>query len=104
MAEKTLTDLGANCTQTETTITLNKANLGLTVADASLDQIMVAIAVKAATVLTQNNFETEANQNVYFSNGFSSFTTKNNTAWVVRQLIINMAKPDTEATINPNTY
>ncbi|MBE9056352.1 hypothetical protein [Sphaerospermopsis sp. LEGE 08334] len=104
MAEKTLTDLGANCTQSSTTITLSKADLGLTAETCTLDQIILAIAVKAKAILTQANFDSEPNQNLYLSDGFNSFTTKNNESWILRQITINFAKQDTEATIDPNDY
>lgn len=104
MAEKTLTDLGGGCTQSATTITLNKSNLGLTAETCTLDQIILAIAVKAKNVMTQANFDSEPNQNLYLSDGFNSFTTKEDQPWIVRQIIINFAKQDTETTIDPNDY
>ena len=104
MAEKTLQDLSASSTQTATTITLNKSELGLTSAVSSLDQIIAAICIKAKSVLTQTVFDAEANQNVYCADGFSSFTTKNSTAYEVRQVIVNSAKPDTGSTLDPNSY
>ena len=103
MAEKSLTDLGANCSQTTTDITLNKADLGLTGAICTLDQIIAAIAIKAKTVLTQEVFNNEPNQNVYLSDGFSSFTTKGETSYQVKQITINLAKLD-DTTLNPNDY
>lgn len=104
MAQKLLTDLGSNCSQTADTISLSKADLGLTAADASLDQIIVAVNVKAKTVLTEENFNNEPTQNTYLTDGFNSFTTKNNESWEIRQITLNMARPDTGATIDPNNY
>lgn len=104
MPEKTLQDLSASATQTGTTITLNKADLGLTATTCTLDQIIAAIAIRAKTVLTQTFFDSEPLQNVYCSDGFSSFTNRNSTAYEVRQIIINLAKEDTGATLNPNNY
>jgi hypothetical protein len=104
VAQKTLTDLGANCTQTSTTITLNKADLGLTVADASLDQIIAAIFIKAESILTEENFNNEPEQNLYITNGFLGSTTKNNQTWETRSKNLYFTKPDDGTSLNPNEY
>lgn len=104
MAERVLSDLGSNCSQSSTTISLDKTDLGLTGNVCTLDQIIVAIMVKAGAVMTETFFNSEPNQNCYISPGFNSFTTKNDSPYEVRQLVLNMAKPDTGATIDPNDY
>jgi hypothetical protein len=104
MAEKTLTEaLGTNAVQDATTITLSKADLGLTGATNTADQVITAIAIKAKPSLTQAKFDSEANQNVYITDGFASYTTKNNENYSVKQIVINMAKLD-NSTPNPMDY
>jgi hypothetical protein len=105
MAEKTLQEaLGTNAAQDATTITLNKPDLGLTGTTCTADQVVAAIAIKAKPVLTQAAFDSEVEQRVYLTDGFSSFVTKNEASFVVRQVTINLAEPDTGATLNPNNY
>lgn len=104
MAEKTLADLGSNCTQDATVITLSKAALGLTGATNTLDQIIAAIAIRSKAVLTQANYDSEATQNLYVVDGFSSLTNKNNQPYRVDQITINLTKPDTGATLNAGDY
>jgi hypothetical protein len=103
--EKTLQEaLGSSATQDATTITLNKSDLGLTATTCTADQVIAAIAIKAKAVLTQTAFDAEAEQRVYLTDGFSSFITKNESSFVVRQITLNLAEPDTGATLNPNNY
>ncbi len=105
MPEKTLQEtFGSSTTQNTTTITLNKTDLGLTSATCTADQVVAAIVIKAKSVLTQSVFDAEPNQNIYLSDGFSSFTTRNNTAYRVDQITINLAKIDSGSTLTPDDY
>ncbi|MEA5619511.1 hypothetical protein VB711_16930 [Cronbergia sp. UHCC 0137] len=105
MAELTLAEgLGENATQTATDIILKKADLGITATTATSDQVLAAIAIKAKATHTETQFNTEADQNIYVSDGFKSFITKNDESYILDQITINLAKPDTGATLNPNDY
>ncbi|OUL33126.1 hypothetical protein BV372_17420 [Nostoc sp. T09] len=66
----------------------------------------VAIAKNAQTNLTQTNFDSNTDQSVYISSGFSSFVTRgtNNDPYRVDQVTVNLAKADTSATIDPDDY
>jgi hypothetical protein len=107
MPEKTLQEaFGAEAVQTATTITFSKPNLGLSAATCTADQVMAALAIKARQTLTQEFYNTEIAQNVYITDGFSSLPTRgdSNTPYRVDQIVINLAQPDTQSTLNPNNY
>jgi len=107
MPEKTLQEaFGAEAVQTATTVTFSKSNLGLSATTCTADQVLAALAIKARTILTQEVYNAEITQNVYLSSGFSSLTTRgdSNTPYRVDQLVINLAQPDTQSTLNPNNY
>lgn len=111
MAEPTLTEVfGANATQTATELILNKADfaaIGLTAdANNTAESLYLAISFFAQTYLTEANFDSNINQNVYIEKGLSSFTNRgeNNDAYRTDQLTINLAKLDINATLNPDDY
>lgn len=107
MAEPTLQEVfGAGATQTATTITITKADLtGLNAAsDNRAESLLVAILLKAKTYLSQTNFDSNIDQNLTVSDGFSSLTTRNNVGYRQDQLTVTMAKIDTSSTIDPDDY
>ncbi|AFZ56917.1 hypothetical protein H6G54_12060 [Anabaena cylindrica FACHB-243] len=105
MAELTVQSaLGTGTTQDATTITFLKSDLGLTSATCTADQVIAALVIKAKATMTQTVFDAEIDQNIYVSDGFSSFTTRGETPYEVRQIVVNLAKEDEGATLNPNNY
>jgi hypothetical protein len=104
MAEKLLTDLFPDATETATSITLTKTSLGLTLATTTADRFLVAVITKSEPVMTETNFQEEPEQNTYISEGFNSFITRNGSQVIVRQKTLNLARIDEAATINPEDY
>ncbi len=97
MAEPTITQVfGAGATQSETTITISKADLagvGLTVLSGNTaESLLAAIALKAKEYLTPANFEANIDQSVTIDNGFNSIITRtlgNGTQGEYRQFQLN---------------
>jgi hypothetical protein len=109
MAEPTLTQVfGTSAAQDATTLTITKADLtGLTPsANNTAESLLVAIIVKALSALTQTNFDSNTDQSIYIATGFPTFTFRgiNNDSYRIDQFTINLAKPDTAATIDPDDY
>ena len=109
MAEPTLVQVfGASAIQTSTTLTITKADLtGLTASETNTaESLLAAILLKARSYLTQTNFDNDTDQSIYITNGFSSFARRgtNNDAYRVDQLTINLAKPDANSTLDPDSY
>jgi len=97
---------GANATQTATTITLNKADLGLTSAVCTADKVLAAVVIKASENLDRTYFDADLSQTVYVERGFDSFQARgaNQDNYIVRQININLATPDTFTDFNPEDY
>jgi hypothetical protein len=111
MAEPTLTSVfGANSTQNTTDLVIKKSDLaavGLTASAANnAESLFVAILLLAKQTLTQTNFDTNIDQSIYIDTGFPSFTSRgtNNDSYRVDQFTLNLAKPDTSGTIDPDDY
>ena len=110
MAEPTLTAVfGAGATQTATHITIAKADLDLTASATNrAEQLLAAIAKKAAVTLTLANYNADADQSISIAPGFDSigFRTFNNTqsAYLNTQLTFNFSKVQTSAGVTPNDY
>ncbi|MDB9305446.1 hypothetical protein PN488_13855 [Nodularia spumigena CS-591/12] len=111
MAEPLLTEVfGAGATQTETQLIISKADLaavGLTAsASNTAESLFVSLQMLARIPLTEENFQLNPEQNLYYSDGFPSFTTKGETAesWRVEQISWNIASPNTGVSLNPNDY
>ncbi|MCC5619254.1 hypothetical protein LC605_30120 [Nostoc sp. CHAB 5836] len=109
MPEPTLQQVfGANATQTATTITITKADLpGLTPSSTNrAESLLTAILLKAQDGLPQSTFDTNIDQSIYIVSGFPGFAFRgaNNDSYRVDQLTVNLAKPDTSATIDPDDY
>lgn len=73
---------------------------------ASAEGHLAAILLAAQSYLTQTNFDANTDQSITIINGFSSFTTRgtNNDAYRVDQLTVNLAKIDTGATLDADSY
>ncbi len=72
MSEPLLADIfGTNATQTDTTLTISKADLatvGLTALTNNTSESLIASLIKLwSTSLTETNYETNADQSVYLS-------------------------------------
>ncbi|MBD2204943.1 hypothetical protein H6G33_04210 [Calothrix sp. FACHB-1219] len=107
MAEPTLTQIfGTGATQDATTLTILKSDLtGLTASGSNTaESLLAAINLKAQSYLSQSNFDSNTDQSIYISNGFSSFTTRGTDAYRVDQITLNLAKLDTGSTLDPDSY
>lgn len=110
MAEPTLIEVfGAGATQTATTITILKSDLDMTASATNrAEQILAAIAKKAASALTPADFATDIDHSISIAPGFDSITyrTFNATqaAYLQTQLTFNFAKIQTSAGVTPNDY
>lgn len=68
---------------------------------------LVALCINAKTYLTQAAFDSNIDQSIYVSDGFSNFTTRgtNNDPYRIDQpFVFNLAKIDSGATIDPDNY
>ena len=109
MAEPTLTEIfGIGASQTATEITLTKADFTNLTADANntAESLLIAILLKASENLTLVSFDSNLDQSTYVEPGFSSFTNRgeNNDQYRTDQLVVNLAKLDTSAVIDPDDY
>jgi hypothetical protein len=109
MSEPTLQQvLGANATQDANTITIYKSDLtGLTPqAENTAESIVVGMLLKILQTLSQDNFDANIDQSIYLSLGFPNFTFRgtNQDSYRVDVININLAKPDTAGTIDPDDY
>ncbi|WP_353930893.1 hypothetical protein WJM97_21955 [Okeanomitos corallinicola TIOX110] len=107
MAERTLQEvLGSGASQTASTIGLSKSDLGLTDANCTADKVIAAIVIKALATLDRTYFDADLTQTVFVEKGFDQFLPRgtNNDNYVVRQITVNLAKLDADATLNPEDY
>lgn len=99
---------GAGASQTATTITILKADLpGLTAsANNTPESLLAGILLKAQAGLPKTGFDADINQSIYIDIGYPTFTFRgtNNDSYRVDQLTVNLAKPDTASTIDPDNY
>ncbi|NET03084.1 MAG: hypothetical protein F6K61_21570 [Sphaerospermopsis sp. SIO1G1] len=107
MSELTLKELMPGAWQAEKEISIKKADVGLNPSDATADQLIAALVIKAREKMTKERFDTVYEQKVYITDGFDGFITKNNgtkdVQHVERQMVIHLTLPD-DATLNPNDY
>jgi hypothetical protein len=105
MAQKTLQNIcGNGASETATTITIIKSEIGLTGATTTADQFLAAVVIKAESEMTQDNFQLEIAQNLYITDGFPTGANKDSVSWMIRQKVVNFGKPSTEEILDPNTY
>ncbi|WP_353933325.1 hypothetical protein WJM97_22805 (plasmid) [Okeanomitos corallinicola TIOX110] len=107
MSERTLQEvLGTNAAQTATTITLNKADLGLTDPACTADKVVAAVVIKSLENLDQSYFDADLTQTVYVERGFDSFQVRgvNQDNYLIRQINVNLATLDSFTTFNPEEY
>lgn len=73
---------------------------------ANAEGLLTAIILQAKTFLFQANFDANINQSIYIEDGFASFVGRgtNNISYRVDSINFNLAKIDTNSTINPNDY
>lgn len=65
---------------------------------------LAAILLGAKTTLTSTAYDADTDRSIYLSDGFSSFSTRGTTAYRVDQIVVNLAKPDSGATLDPDDY
>ncbi len=111
MAERTLTEVfGANASQTATDLVIKKSDLtsvGLTAsASNTAESLLLAIALKAQQTLTDTARETNIDQSVAITDGFSpSITTRNNAIYLRNTISIEVDKLLSGAdVIDPDDY
>ncbi|MEH2066986.1 MAG: hypothetical protein V7K47_02240 [Nostoc sp.] len=111
MAEPTLALVfGANASQTSTDIVIKKADLssaGLTPsATNTAEALLLAINLKAKEGLTDANRDTNIDQSVAITDGYSpSITTRNNAIYLRNTISIEVDKELTGAdVIDPDDY
>ena len=101
---------GSGATQTETQFIINKADLaevGLTPSETNTaESLFVAIQLKAREHLTETNFQSNTEQNLYYSDGFPTFASKGEPPdnWRVEQIQWNIGKLNQGTTFNPDDY
>lgn len=73
---------------------------------ASAEGHLAALILISKNHLNQANFDTNIDQSIIVSDGFSSFTTRgtDNTPYRQDQITLSLAKIDTGATIDPSSY
>ncbi|TAE58830.1 MAG: hypothetical protein EAZ76_10860 [Nostocales cyanobacterium] len=107
MAERTLQEvLGVGASQDANTITLRKADLGLTDPSATADKVIAAVVIKALSNMGQSFYDADIDQTIYVERGFDSFVQRgtNQDNYLVRQINVNLATPDTFTGFNPEDY
>lgn len=111
MAEPTLAAVfGANATQTSTDLVIKKSDLtgvGLTPsANNTAESLLLALNLKAQEALTEAARETNIDQSVALTDGFSpSITTRNNAVYLRNTISIEVDKELTGAdVIDPDDY
>ena len=112
MPEPTLVQIfGAAATQTATTITIAKADLasvGLTAsATNTAESLLVAILLKAKSVLTPLALETNPDQSITVTEAdfnFQTLITRNNAIYRQSSYAINLQKLDAGNIIDPDDY
>ncbi|MDZ8108983.1 MAG: hypothetical protein RM338_25625 [Nostoc sp. DedQUE12a] len=98
MAEPSLTAVfGANATQTSTDLVIKKSDLsgvGLTAdANNSAESLLIAINLKAQEALTEDARDTNIDQSIALTDGFSpSITTRNNAIYLRNTISIEVDK------------
>lgn len=111
MAEPTLAQVfGANASQTSTDLVIKKSDLaavGLTAsANNTAESLFLAINLNAKEGLTEDNRDTNIDQSVALTDGFSpSITTRNNAIYLRNTISVEVDKPLAGAdVIDPDDY
>ncbi|HYX18766.1 MAG TPA: hypothetical protein VE944_31240 [Nostoc sp.] len=111
MAEPTLLEVfGANATQTSTDLVIKKSDLvavGFTPsANNTAESLIIAIVLKFKSVLTDAARDTNIDQSVTVTDGFSpSITTRNNAIYLRNTISVEVDKILTGAdVIDPDDY
>jgi hypothetical protein len=82
----------------DTATTLSTASL------TNAERWLVALAIAARAYLTATNYAANADQSLFVSDGYTSYTTRNSIKTRVDQVTINLTKSETDTTLDPNTY
>ncbi|MDZ8096714.1 MAG: hypothetical protein RMZ42_32970 [Nostoc sp. DedQUE05] len=111
MAERTITEVfGANASQTATDLVIKKSDLasvGLTASSSNTaESLLLAIVLKGQETLTETARETNIDQSVAITDGFSpSITTRNNAIYLRNTVSVEVDKLLTGAdVIDPDDY
>jgi hypothetical protein len=73
---------------------------------ATSEGLLIALILQSKSYLSQTNFDGNIDQSIYLEDGFASFVGRgtNNTSYRVDSISVNLAKIDTNVTIDPNDY
>ncbi|MEH1971107.1 hypothetical protein [Nostoc sp.] len=111
MAERTLTEVfGANASQTATDLVIKKSDLtsaGLTAsANNTAESLLIAVVLKSKETLTDTARDTNIDQSVAITDGFSpSITTRNNDIYLRNTISVEVDKLLAGAdVIDPDDY
>ncbi|MDZ8190010.1 MAG: hypothetical protein RMX96_34890 [Nostoc sp. ChiSLP02] len=109
MAEPTLVQVfGSGATQDASTLTIQKSALattGLTAtSNNTAESLLVAIILKASSYLTATNLDANTDQSLSVEQGYSSIAIRNNSTYRQDSFTVNLQKPDTSGSIDPNLY
>lgn len=109
MAEPTLQQVfGSNATQDLSTLTIAKSDLetvGLTISASNrAEALFIAILLLAKQSLNPTAQETNQDIQITVDSGFTSITFRNDTQYRQDSLTVNLEKPDTASTIDPDDY
>ena len=112
MAELTLANIFTNTIEDATTITLTKADLGITLATTTADQFLAAIFFGCASQMTREQYELEYEQKTYIAdlatNKFTQVENKNDNGTDVEhrndQFNIHFTKVTGQGAYSPTDY
>jgi hypothetical protein len=109
MSEPTLAQVfGENATQDATTVTIRKSDLPRLTPQTvnTAESLLAGIIVKAKSGLPKTTFDSNIDQSIYIEGGYPGFAFRgtDNTSYRVDNLVVNLAKIDTESDIDPDVY
>ena len=80
-------------------------SVGLTTPTTATGEAHIVALLKILKgTLTQTSFAADTDNSIYVEDGYSSFTTRGITSYRVDQIVLNLAKIDSDATLNPSDY
>lgn len=75
-------------------------------ATATAEGHVVALLLEVEAALTRASYDADLDQSLFAERGYPNyvFRGQNQEAWGVKQIQINITKPDTDSGIDPNNY
>lgn len=106
MSEPTLQLLfGPNATQNNTSVTITKADLGLTPSSTNTaESILAGIVGFAQQILTAANQATNADQSITITDSNDTMVTRSSVPYRRKSKIVAFDKVDAGTAFNPNDY